>query len=379
MFDTPQKRRELSKWLITTITGCILIYLCFRNISTVFRVLSTAAGLIKPLLIGFIFALILNVPMRMIEQWLQKHTKLKKGIRPLAIALSLIFVLGIFILVAVLVIPELSEALRTLLQIAVEELEHLADMNTNTKLTALPLNEYLSGINIDWLSLKTQLEEWVQTQSMTFANQAAAAAGSIINSVVTFFISFIFALYILADKETLKHHVCRLIRAWIPKKAADALIHAASVCNHTFRLFIAGQATEAVILGTLCMIGMLILRLPYAPMIGALVGVTALIPIVGAFAGTIVGAIMILTVSPVKAVVFVLFLLILQQIEGNLIYPRVVGSKLNLPAIWVLAAVTVGGNLGGPLGMLFGVPVTSALYALLKEATQMREQKLKKQ
>ena len=140
-------------------------------------------------------------------------------------------------------------------------------------------------------------------------------------------------------------------------------------------MFIAGQATEAIILGTLCMIGMMILRIPYAPMIGALVGVTALIPIVGAFVGTIVGAVMILTVDPFKAVVFVVFLLILQQVEGNAIYPRVVGSKNKLPAIWVLAAVTIGGNLAGPLGMLLGVPAASAAYALMKEATDLREQR----
>ena len=132
---------------------------------------------------------------------------------------------------------------------------------------------------------------------------------------------------------------------------------------------------EAVILGTLCMVGMAILQIPYAPMIGALVGVTALIPVVGAFVGVIVGAIMILTVNPIKAVVFVVFLLVLQQIEGNMIYPKVVGSKINLPAIWVLAAVTVGGNIGGPLGMLLGVPIASAAYALLKEATCNRESK----
>lgn len=134
---------------------------------------------------------------------------------------------------------------------------------------------------------------------------------------------------------------------------------------------------EAIILGTLCMIGMVILRIPYAPMVGALVGVTALIPVVGAFAGTIVGAIMIITVNPFKAFVFVIFLLILQQVEGNLIYPKVVGSKINLPAIWVLAAVTVGGNLGGPIGMLLGVPATSAAYVLVKEATKRREEYLK--
>lgn len=164
-----------------------------------------------------------------------------------------------------------------------------------------------------------------------------------------------------------------LIHAWFPEKTGVHLVHIVSVCNRSFRNFIVGQATEAVILGTLCTIGMLILRLPYAPMIGALVGVTALVPVVGAFIGTIAGAFLILTVSPLKAFIFVAYLMILQQIEGNLIYPKVVGSKINLPAIWVLAAVTVGGNLAGPFGMLLGVPAASAAYELLKEATVKRE------
>ena len=182
-----------------------------------------------------------------------------------------------------------------------------------------------------------------------------------------------FSIYILANKEKLKRQISRLIRVWLPKKFGEWSIHVASVCGRNFKLFVAGQTTEAIILGTLCAIGMLILRIPYAPMIGALVGVTALIPYVGAWIATLIGAFMILTVNPFKALVFVIFLLTLQQIEGNAIYPKVVGAKINLPAMWVLAAITVGGNLGGPIGMLLGVPAAASAYALLKEATDKRE------
>lgn len=179
------------------------------------------------------------------------------------------------------------------------------------------------------------------------------------------FMGLVFSIYVLANKEKLKRQTLRLIRVWFPQKFGSALVHAASVCNRSFRNFIAGQAIEAVILGMLSTIGMLILRLPYAPMIGALVGVTALIPIVGAF--------LILTVSPFKAFIFVVFLIILQQLEGNLIYPKMMGARINLPAIWVFAAMTIGGNLAGPVGMLLGVPAASAAYELLKEATIKRE------
>ena len=376
MFDTSEKRRKISKWFIGIFTCCILIYLGFRHISSVAGAISWLIDLAKPLLIGAILALIFNVPMSFFERNLRKKTKLRKGARPLAIVLALALVFGMFIGITVLVVPELIEAVKLIIQIAGGGLDQLAQMETNTALMGTPVGQYFAKLDIDWLGLKTQMEEWFKSQSGTFVNQAVGAASSFAGSLVTFFIGLVFAIYILSGKEKLKHQVCRLIHVWLPEKFGETLIHVSSVCSKTFRLFIAGQATEAIILGTLCMIGMAILRIPYAPMVGALVGVTALIPVVGAFVGTIVGAIMILTVDPFKAVVFVIFLLILQQIEGNMIYPKVVGSKIKLPAIWVLAAVTIGGNLGGPIGMLLGVPAASAAYALIKEATAKRENEL---
>lgn len=376
MFDTSEKRRKISKWFIGIFTCCILIYLGFRHISSVAGAISWLIDLAKPLLIGAILALIFNVPMSFFERNLRKKTKLRKGARPLAIVLALALVFGMFIGITVLVVPELIEAVKLIIQIAGGGLDQLAQMETNTALMGTPVGQYFAKLDIDWLGLKTQMEEWFKSQSGTFVNQAVGAAGSFAGSLVTFFIGLVFAIYILSGKEKLKQQVCRLIHVWLPEKFGETLIHVSSVCSKTFRLFIAGQATEAIILGTLCMIGMAILRIPYAPMVGALVGVTALIPVVGAFVGTIVGAIMILTVDPFKAVVFVIFLLILQQIEGNMIYPKVVGAKINLPAMWVLAAVTIGGNLGGPIGMLLGVPAASAAYALIKEATAKRENKL---
>jgi len=217
------------------------------------------------------------------------------------------------------------------------------------------------------------MENWVASQSGVLVDQIVNITRDIAAKIVMLFIGMVFAVYVLANKETLKRQVCRLIRVWLPKPIGEPMIHVADISSQIFKRFVAGQALEAIILGTLCMTGMRILRMPYAPMIGALVGVMALIPIVGAFVGTIVGAVMILTVSPFKAVVFVIFLQILQQVEGNLIYPKVVGAKIKLSAIWVLAAVTIGGNVAGPLGMFLGVPAASAVYALLRKATDERE------
>ena len=373
MFDTSEKCRRISKWFLGIFTCCILIYLGFRHISNIIKVILWLFNLAKPLVIGAILALILNVPMSFFEKTLQNKTRLHFGVRSLAIILALVFIFGIFIGITVLVIPELIEAVKLIVQIAGKGLEQLAELEADSGLMETSVGRFFAELNIDWLALKDQMEQWIKSQSGILVNHLISATGSFTGSSITFFVSLVFSIYILSGKEKLKEQICRVINVWMPIKFGETLIHVASVCSKTFRLFITGQATEAIILGTLCMIGMIILRIPYAPMIGALVGITALIPIAGAFIGTIVGAIMILTVNPFKALVFVIYLLILQQIEGNLIYPKVVGSKINLPSIWVLAAVTIGGSMGGPFGMLLGVPAASAAYALLKEATVKRE------
>lgn len=368
-----EKMRQAAKWVIGVAAACIFMYLGIWHIKNVAAAVAWLVDLFKPLLIGIIFALILNVPMSFVETYLLKGCK-KSVRRPLSILLSLVLILGLFIGIAVLVIPELVDAVKLITQIVTGGLDQMAKLDKNTDQMAI-VGTYFSEMEVDWIGIKNSLEEWILQQKDSFMNYAVEAAGSAVGSIVTFFIALVFSIYILAQKEKLKAQTGRLIRVWLPERFGTYLIHAADVCSKTFKLFIAGQATEAVILGSLCVIGMLILRIPYAPMVGALIGVTALLPLVGAYVGTIVGAIMIFTVNPWKAFVFILFIIILQQIEGNAIYPRTVGARINLPAIWVLAAVTVGGNLAGPIGMLLGVPVASATFALVKEATDTMEQK----
>lgn len=365
------KVRKITKWLIGVVTACILIYLAIRHLDVIAAGISWLVNIVLPILSGVVMAFILNVPMRPIEKHL--HLKHEKAKRPLAIFLSLISISGIFTGIAFLVIPEIVDAVRLVAQIILSGIDQATFMEETIDFSAFPFGEYLEQIDIDWVQLKISLEAWIRSQRDVLLKQGAGTVSSIAAGFMNFFIGLVFAIYILANKEKLKIQTRRLIHAWLPEKSGASLTHIVSICNVSFRNFIAGQATEAVILGTLCTIGMLILHLPYAPMIGALIGVTALIPIVGAFIGTIIGAFLILTVSPLKAFVFVVFLIILQQMEGNLIYPRVVGLKINLPATWVLAAVTVGGNLAGPAGMLLGVPAASAAYELLREATAKRE------
>ena len=202
--------------------------------------------------------------------------------------------------------------------------------------------------------------------------------GSSFGILLDICLRLIFSIYILSKKEAFKKKSLRLVHVWIPNKIGNILIHVTSVFAESFRNFIVGQTTEALILGSLCALDMAILRLPYAPTIGVLVGVTAFIPYIGAYIDAIVGFIMILTVNPIKALIFIIFLVILQQIEGNIIYPKVVGNRINLPSFWVLAGLTIGGNLAGPIGMILGVPVCSAIYNLINEATEKCAAKMHK-
>ena len=302
---------------------------------------------------------------------------LKKLRRPLAYILSLVLIIGVIVGVVWLIIPELIEAVRVIAQECIGLVTHFSSMS-EAELAEQPLGNVL--LKIEWDEVLSKMQGWLEDQGGTILNTALntviGTIGSLVGGIFDFFVSFVFSVYILFSKEKLKKQACRLVRAWLPKGFGEWSIHASSVLNGNFRNFISGQTLEAVILGGLCMIGMWIMQIPYAPMIGALVGVTALIPVVGAFIGAGVGAFMILTVDPVKAILFLVYIIILQQLEGNLIYPKVMGSRVNLPGMWILAAVTVGGAIAGPVGMLISVPFASTVYILLREATEKREKKI---
>lgn len=371
-----EQMKKLSKWLIGIVTACILVYLGIQHIGVVASAVSWIVDLIWPLILGFFFALILNVPLRFFETRIWKKTNrpiLQKLRRPVSFIISLLVILAVIVGVVLLVIPELVNAIKVISQSVMGLINELSAMD-EAELAELPFGNAL--LSIDWDELLNSLQTWLKDQSGNIMDTAFGTIGSIVGGVFNFFMAFIFAIHVLFGKEKLKKQATRLIQAWFPKGFGSWFIHAASVANTNFRNFVSGQTLEAMILSSLCIIGMLILHLPYAPMIGALVGVTAFIPIVGAWIGAIVGAFMIFTIDPIKAVIFVIFLLILQQVEGNIIYPRVMGSRVNLPGIWILAAVTITGGIAGPAGMLLSVPISSTIYVLVREATQKREQKL---
>lgn len=361
------------------ITGAILIllYCGLQNLSAVIGFVQMIVGLFLPFIVGFFMAFVLNLPMSAIERLLgrNKSKVMNKLKRPISLILSLLFIITALAFVLYLVIPELGNTMVTLGNAIVAFADQAGKwINENQDLVPF-LNEKLGSMDIDWAKIGSEAVNMLTAGTSGLFGSTIAIISTTSNLVFNFVVALVFAIYLLFGKETLQKQIRHIIGAYLPGKVQGRIYYIAGISNRICSNFIVGQCTEAVILGSLCALGMTILRLPYAAMVGALVGATALIPILGAFIGTFVGAFMILVVSPVKAVIFVVFLLILQQIEGNLIYPRVVGSSVGLPAMWVLAAVTIGGGLFGIPGMLVSVPIASILYTLFREDIRKRLKK----
>ena len=356
--------------------ACILIFVAVQNINLVVRALGWINNLFLPLTLGFGLAMIIDLPMKFFEKRLFRKSSnkwLKKLRKPLALILAIAIILTICVGVVVLVIPQLTEGTRVVFEAATEMLKIIKEMD-GRQLGNLPFfGDLLMRTDRD--RLLTSFAETLESHTGSLFDTALDAVSWLIDVLVNAFLAFILAIYIIFEKDKLKKQCKRFVRAWMPQKSADWIYHAAVVSVDIMRNFIAGQTIEAVILGVLCFVGMFILDLPYAAAISALVGVTALIPVVGCFVGIIVGVFMIYVVSPVKSLIFLIFLLILHQVEENAIYPKVMGKKVNLPSLWVMAAVIIGGRLSGATGMLLGVPITSIVYTLTKEATIRQEEK----
>ncbi|MCI9569871.1 MAG: AI-2E family transporter [Lachnospiraceae bacterium] len=360
------KKGEYIKYLVI---GVIALCVCLivRNQAALLGTVRGVISAASPLITGCIIAYVLNILLERIEILYFPGTKsglLIKSRRPVCILLSLLVLLLILFLVSRLVVPELRSSIRLItaeIPALVEQVGKLA-VDSQVSLPALEELAALQGLDLQEIIKKT-------------LNMVAMGAGSLFNSIFSvlagvfgaltqFLIGGIFAIYLLSGKERLGEQAKRLAKAYLTPDFKDTLFYVCGVLNDTFKSFIIGQCMEAVIIGVLCAAGMFVFRMPYAVMTGTVVGVTALIPVVGAYIGAVVGAFMVFTVNPLQALFFILFLIVLQQLEGNLIYPKVVGSSIGLPGIWVLAAVTVGGSLMGISGMLVGVPLAAAVYRL---------------
>lgn len=343
-----------------------------RYFEEILGFLGTLKGVFLPLFLGCAMAYVLNIVMSALEKiyFPKKDARwVERTRRPVCMVASILTVTGIVFLIIRVVVPELLNAIILLGEGIPVYVEKVINWAVDHSGDIPALNKWLESLEIDWAQMIRQFLGGVTG----ILNSTVSLVGVVSKSVVNVFMGLIFAIYLLLNKEKLLSQAGRILRVYMKEESLEKLIHVVTVTHKTFTSFITGQCTEAVILGSLCTVGMLLFRFPYAPMVGALVGATALLPVVGAYIGAVVGAFMILTVSWTKVIPFVIFLVILQQLEGNLIYPRVVGASIGLPGMWVLAAVTVGGGLGGIGGMLLGVPLAATLYKLFSEHIHTRE------
>lgn len=352
-------------------TFCILLYWGLQNMDRVATFLGMVGGLLLPFLLGAAMAFILNVPMRAIETHLPQ--KLQRAHRGISLVLTLAAVVGVVMVVSLLVLPQLKNTVQTIAA-RMPAFWAQAQQWANELMIRYPeLADWLSEAgNLNLRNVTQQVMDWLKNGGLALVGNTVTAATGIISGFVNFFIALIFAIYLLFQKETLSRQGRMLLFAWMRPEHAEKVLEVVRLANKTFSNFLSGQCLEACILGALFAVGMLLFRMPYVLLISVLVAVTALIPVFGAFIGCFVGAFLILIQNPMQAVVFVILFLVIQQIEGNLIYPRVVGGSVGLPSVWVLAAVTLGGSMFGVVGMLVMIPLCSVLYSLLRTATRER-------
>lgn len=346
-----------------------IFYLIIYYWSAISGALGIAVGAAIPLFVGIIMAYVINILMCFYEKWyFPKSTKtwVSKTKRPLCILLSLITGIVIVTAVILVVLPEFLSSIELLLAEVPKALNNAYMWIVNNEEIKPYLDPSTINAQIDWQKMVKDVVDVVIAGAGGVMNSAISIATSLFSFLAQALIGFIFAMYLLFNKEKVMGQLDKLLKVYVRDKIRDKIMYVAVVANSTFKSFIVGQCTEAVILGLLCSLGMMIFRFPYAGMTGAVIGMTALIPVAGAYIGAGVGAFMICTISPMKAVLFIVYIVILQQLEGNLIYPRVVGTSIGLPGMWVLAAVTIGGGLMGITGMLFGVPCAAVVYKLLR-------------
>lgn len=364
-------KRDIKKNIILIITYIALIIFVLVNFEKILSILGYIINIFSPFIFGVIIAFVLNVLVNFIERKLFGKVKKKTWLklkRPFSIAISVVLVIFIIVFIMNLLIPQLKNSVSLFTDSLPTYKEDIINVMNKFNLeenTIKKASDYLDNFG-------KIITDYIKGNSKDVITVTTEVATSLITIISKAVIAIVFAIYIIAQKETLKRQFNKLMSAYLKPKVVNRINKYASMANTTFSNFVTGQCLEAAIFGSLCFLGMLILRLPYAPTIAVLLGFTALIPVFGAFIGTFLGAFLILMISPIKAIIFVVFILVLQQIEGNLIYPKVVGKSVGLPGIWVLLSVTIGASVGGILGMLIATPLCSLIYILLRQAVNDR-------
>ena len=364
--------RDQIKQRLLVVCGGVAFFCALQNLPAVVMVLRWMLGTLSPFLVGGAIAFILNVPMRAIEARLPAGRRWTRLRRPLALILTLTAMAGVVTLAVCVISPGIGDAARSIagqLPAAFQRVqEQFAELET-----WLPQLETLAAdLQFDWKALSEKVISLARDWGGGLVSSGGVLMAGVVSGVSTFVIGLIFSFYILLQKERLARQGRQVLYAVFPESWADRTLGVLRLSGRTFSSFLSGQCVEAVILGTLFVVAMTVFRMPYALLVGVLIALTALIPVVGAFIGCVVGALLIAVTNPWQAAGFIILFLVLQQIEGNLIYPHVVGSSVGLPSIWVLAAVTLGGKLMGIAGMLFFIPLCSVLYALFRDFIKAR-------
>jgi predicted PurR-regulated permease PerM len=368
---------EISGKTAKTITKIIVIavLLCFalEHIAEIFTIVATVLGVLSPLLIGFCLAFVLNVPMDVWEKKVFKKAKLSQSKkRVFSILLTFISVILVLVLVVWLIVPQIVNAGESMAQnfpAAAEKFEKFMEQNLSGN---HQIESGIAQLGIDTSQYIQDFTNYLKNSSSDIMSKMMQVVSGTFSAIMNVFIGLIFAIYILAQKEMLGRQARKITMAFLPEKAANRIFEICSLTANTFRKFITGQCLEAVILSSIFAVVLSIFHIPYAIPISVLIMVTALIPVLGSFIGCFTGIILILVVNPMQALLFLVLFLVIQQIEGNLIYPHVVGGSVGLPSIWVFAAVIIGGNLFGIVGMLVFIPLCSVVYALLKQSVNHR-------
>ena len=367
--------KSVLKKLFVLAAGCILFAWLVLDTARATAMFSTVWNLISPFVVGAGIAFVFNVPMRAIERQLADIRR--AGFRRLlSIVLTILCLVLIIMFVFELLIPQIRLTVASLSQTIPVFIEGLAAklmvmMQDHPELRAW-IQEALKLESLDWNTILTETLGFLSNQMSTVMGGAVSVIGSVTGAIINMVVSIAFAIYCLSRKEILSRQGRRLLYSFLSENHADQVIRVLRLTNSTFSNFISGQCLEACILGCLFAVAMAIFKMPYISLVSVVIGVTALIPVVGAFVGCILGAFFILVNNPIQALTFVIMFLVIQQLENNLIYPRVVGTSIGLPGMWVLVAVTVGGDLMGVGGMLLMIPLTSVIYALLREFTDKR-------
>lgn len=384
--------RKNVRIILLIITFAVVLFTAAQNLAAIYGAVATVWNVFGVVITGLAMAFVLNVPLKLFENRVfygmseDRRPYVRKMRRPVSLVCALVVTLGVIVILIAVIMPQLTatvaEVASQLPDYINSVVQWLRDFLSGFGITVDALEDF----SVDWEQVFSDLTTYLKEGSANVSESAASAGssvvstvtdvgGSVISTVMNTFLGLIVAVYVLAQKERIGHFMKRCIDAFLPHRASSAISRIASMASETFSNFVAGQFTDSCILGVLCYVCMRIFRFPYPEVISVVIGVTSLVPMVGSFIGEVIGALLILIVSPIKALLFIVMVLAIQQVDGAFIYPRIVGKSVGLPGVAVFCAVIVGGNVAGVLGSLLGVPVCALLYALLREAVDARQKR----